>query len=605
MRCCPCCGTPWGNWPARTTEALALSPRPIDGQSVSPPPGGAPASEPDTPSIPPRFAPNFLALGCAAALIVLVVAAVLVVLSFVNSFGDCGQQEVGRFSQVQVVTLDADQPMVEQDVAIAMDEATLPVDLAAGAASLSVEFEYAVDQKGSASGVGATAMPGSGEAAAAEFEVLFVRQETNRIDARVGFPPASGDKGVFRAELPLDCSGGQACARDYRVLIAWATPREGVSVSASWSVQAVVFYANSYSRCGPPQSAAVTLDAGRPNTISAGQIVRAGLASQQEDNVIVARHVTVEASAMLGERPDLGYARLSVRKANAERPAWRMWVRVMTDDGALLVDAPLGDPYTAQVDHTVEFPILADCESVASCSRGYWIIIQSFSSAPPFEGEQEAADFGELAWSLDAAVQSRTAGEQPLQLAISLDESPPDELSTRGAGPKDVVLAEPNSPRSVEIAISLEGPPPALPSDLDPLARSFVIVHAEGHGTGVRMSVTGDGAGPLTGHANGDGRWNLIAHPFDACPNAGPCHVALNLVADFAGEREYGPRGTSAFVTWRVTLIGAPEDAVTTFGEVIDLSAPGPAGLPVLAILLVLGAIAIAARYRIGPKKDH
>jgi hypothetical protein len=512
---------------------------------------------------------------------------------FANSFGDCGPPESRASSTSEMITLDAEHPFVEQRVAVHINADALPADLNPDAATL--EASWSVTPSATEpSGL----VPSAPDPVASELQVTFVREDTGLAEPRIGIPETTpeGQRTEFNApRIGLDCARGQACDRAYRVILSWAHPQDGRSLSIGWSISGIVSYeTRHYDRCGPPRLADVSLEAEPPVVGDANRYAHTELTPSNEQGIVVARHVNVRSDpgGVRSEPPSAtAWARVNVQKAVAEDLAWRTWLRIVADDGTIVADGPLGEAYGSTVDAIVDFPILDNCGQRATCERGYWLVFQSFASAPPFASESPG-NLGEFAWSMEASATS-VGGQSPPAVSLSLDDGPAGEPpSEREIGPISMTLAEIETSHSVEVTFTLARPPTAA-DGLDPLAASVAIIHAEGHGVGVLMRVEGEGAGPLRGHANGDGRWNLIAHPFDGCQEEGPCEVAISLVAEYTGPQDYGSQEEGAEVEWSISLIGAPPDTGSVIGDVIV--APRPFGPPILLGGLIIVALVLAS----------
>jgi hypothetical protein len=528
-----------------------------------------------------------LALG-----LVVVVGVVISIWAFYNSFGDCGPPDRRASSAPETVTLSAEQPFVEQRVDVSINAAALPADLSADAAAL--EARWSLTSGGPVPGP-----PGpEPDPVSSALQVTFVREDTGMVEPRIGIPETTAEgQGEFNTpRVGLNCEPGLACQRSYRVILSLARPEPGASMLIGWSISGTVDYTGRhYDRCGPPEAAEVTVNAGPAVVGGASGLARAELAPASEMGTVVVRHVTVSRGATDASGADQrssAWSRVNVHKAVAQGgEAWRTWLRVVGDDGTLLADGPLGEAYAANVDTSVDFPVLAGCERQASCERGYWLIFQSFASAPPFAGEGPT-NLGQFAWSVEASATS-AEGEPAGGLSLSVDDpSAGESPSVLDIGPISVTLDETEIPHAVDVAFTLDRPP--VDGGLDPLAAAVAIIHAEGHGVGVGMRVEGDGAGPLRGSANGDGRWNLIAHPFDACETAGPCQATIRLVAEYAGPQEYGSQEEGAQVDWRISLLGAPPGMGFAIGDVV-VGPPPASGPPVLTSVVAIAVLAVVA----------
>jgi hypothetical protein len=330
---------------------------------------------------------------------------------------------------------------------------------------------------------------------------------------------------------------------------------------------------------------------------------RAEAAARSEHGIILVRHVMIRSETgngtQVGASPAVAWARLNVRKAAAEREqAWRMWVRIVDDHGTLLADGPLDEAYSTIQDASLDFPIRSGCGGAGTCERGFWLIFQSFAPAPPLE----PPDLGKFAWTIETTFDSPPPLVPPSTLAISIDKVLDDlAMPSLTTGPIPVSLERTDMPRTVEVAFATDARP-AQQEGLDPLDAAVAIVHvdAHAHGPGVQTHVEGDGAGPLRGYANGDGRVNLIAHPFDECDADGPCRGVIRLVAESGADWDTVVNARVQ-VTWSVTLLNAPVGARLTAGAPIDgprqgQSQPlGGLGVPILAIGLAALTLLVAA----------
>jgi hypothetical protein len=539
-----------------------------------------------------------------------VVAAVVTIgyLLLIANFGDCAPPERKSSSLPQMIRLDVEHPIAEQRAAVDINAEALPTDLPPDAVTIGLEPEWTVIAPGAPSG------PGTGSDATneqlgigSELQVMFVREDLNQVGARIGVPETNPEAHglIHFPRITLDCDRGQACHRAYRVVFVWPHPRQGMAVSVTWSVSATAAYAKAYATCGPPENARVALEAQPPVLGGVDRMRHAEAAARSEHGTIVARHITIRSETDSGtpgaSLPAVAWARLNVREPAAEPDqAWSMWVRILDDHGALLADGPLGQAYSPIQDFTIDFPVPADCGGADSCERGFWLIFQSFATAPPLEPPLEPPDLGEFAWSIETTYETPPPLEPPSALVISIDKVPED-LAARSLMTSliPVSLEQTDIPRSVEVAVAIDARPPHQ-EGLDPLAAALAIVHVDAHGPEVQTHVDGDGAGPLRGYANGDGRINLIAHPFDGCAADGPCRGVIRLVAVSGSGHPTGAYAR-AQLTWSLTLLNAPAGTRFTVGAPIDGPSQGGnqplggLGVPILAIGLTALTLLVAA----------
>jgi hypothetical protein len=541
--------------------------------------------------------------GLALGLVVVAVVMIGYVL-LINNFGDCEPPERKSYSLPQTIRLDVDHPIAEQRVVVDINAEALPTDLPPDAATIGLEPGWTViaPNAPSATSTGSDATTEQ-QGIGSELQVMFVRDDLDLVAARIGVPETNPEAhGLLHSpRITLDCDRGQVCRRAYRVVFVWAHPREGMTASATWSVSATVEYAKAYATCGPPQLARVALEAQPPFAGDVDRMRHAEAAARSEHGIILVRHVMIRSETgngtQVGASPSVAWARLNVRKAAAEREqAWRMWVRIVDDHGSLLADGPLDEAYSTIQDASIDFPIRSGCGGAGACERGFWLIFQSFAPAPPLK----PPDLGKFVWTIETTFDSPPPLEPPSALAISIDKVPDDlAMPSLTTGPIPVSLEQTDTPRSVEVAFATDARP-ARQEGLDPLAAAVAIVHIDAHGPGVQTYVEGDGAGPLRGYANGDGRINLIAHPFDECDADGPCRGVIRLVAESGGERDTVVNA-HAQVTWSVTLLNAPAGARLSVGAPVDgprqgQSQPlGGLGVPILAIGLAALTLLVAA----------
>jgi len=516
-----------------------------------------------------------VALGLGALLVVGYLAFLILVMS---SFGDCGPAEVGASVTADSVLLDGDHPYVEQHVTVRINAEAMPADLE-DRPTLSVTLTEPPPPIGSRSSI----------------QVIFVPDDTGAIESRTGTPePLAG--GRFDAsKVTLDCVVGSACERTYRIILSRAEADGDAAVQVGWTTSAGIEYVRShYSRCGPPDDAHVEVEGERPLRGDNSQFAHGVIGPMRENGAMVVRRVSVVGDGG-NAAPVLTWGRLTADAAEPTGEAWRAWARVIDEEGKVVADGALTEAYGGERAATIDFPIRAGCMSTRDCEATYWVALQSFPSAPEF-GSAEPSNIGELEWHLETTSLARP-GEAAGDLAIQLDGDPVavpgDIVSVGGIGMR---LDETDTRHTVDVAFSVRLPPAPV-DGFDPLDGTVAIIAARGSGVGVVMTVEGDGAGSIRGHANGDGRWNLISHPFDECEPDVPCQGTVRLVAEYAGPQQYGPQEEGATVDWVVTLVGAPEGTVGVPGAVnveerslSDFVPPWPIAVLLSTVILALVA---------------
>ena len=348
-------------------------------------------------------------------------------------------------------------------------------------------------------------------------------------------------------------------------------------MSPSWSVVVDLAYTGIDTYCGMPDHGEATVEAIDPVSVPAARSAFAmPVAHEEAPAAFVAHHITVTSD---GPTPDAASLRLRIVQAPREEasdPFWRPWVRVV-EDGSTTPSASTfvgGNPYGSGPDGaTLDAPVLAGCPQGDACRRGYWILFENIPAAPEWATvlEPRPSTLGRMSWSLAAAATYETAGETAPGLTVTVDDLA-DGLPEDGpleAAAQDVVL---KAPTAIDAVFTVPGRPE--PRDgLDPLAASLVIVHVKGHGLALVTRLEGDGAELGEGYFNGDGMTNLVAHPFDRCPAAGPCTVTLRLIGTTLPERSES-KGLSGNLSWSVSVLGAPAGTSVTFGDPYEVPAP-------------------------------
>ena len=289
----------------------------------------------------------------------------------------------------------------------------------------------------------------------------------------------------------------------------------------------------------------------------------------------------------------------------AVEPArWLPWIRVTDDAGRLLVDGPLGRPWSPQEETLIEVPALTRCVEGSACSDGLWVVVQAIpSDVPPFEPRWTPLEPApRFTWAATVSTIG-AADATPPALQIAIDATAPDP----GAIPA-VEVVGPTVPladgvtRTVEARIHVPAQA-ADATDTDWRRGAFAVASWYGHGNTVAASLRGPGASAMGGGARGGGAANLVAHPFDGCPRSGPCDVTVELVSLYTVDPHSSVGGDPKSV-WYVSLLGVPADSTVTFGEPVDRreDGGGPAGgIPALAVLAaaaVLVGILVARRRR-------
>ena len=513
---------------------------------------------------------------------------------------DCGAtQEIRSYPNAapERIVLDAAHPVAEQDVAVHLDAAALPTDASFDARL----YVLAAD----ASEAGPTAGPSapSTEPPHRAFAVTIVDEGTGAV-VPASAPWEESIVGVGRplASIPISCSAGGACDRTYRVR--FAIP-EGVggAVPVTWTLLTRVTYEGVQAPCGMPSDARTELETKPPTRLSSDHVATAAPVGRDEGGGPVAiRHLTVNAD----HAPMDASLRLSIARPgfeSEEDPAWRQWVRVIEDDGSTpLADALVGAaPYTgiAIQGGTLDVPILADCAQAGPCDRAYWLLFQNFAAAPRpavWGPDTPPPSLGKMTWTASASA-TYAEGVDAGRLGLAIDDDRPAAVgpSTVSASAQDVNVSGAASPTAVDITFDVPDRPPGRPGP-DAFATSFAVVHVQASGRSLQTRLEGDGAGPLTGYANGDGTVNLVAHPLDPCPASGACSAVVTLVAGGTLPWSGSERG-SGTVDLSVDLIGAPAGSKLVVGQPYLLpTTAAPSGPPIaqLIVLVVVGLSPIA-----------
>jgi hypothetical protein len=411
-------------------------------------------------------------------------------------------------------------------------------------------------------------------------DVTIIRDDTDEIvpATRPWTGPSARFNAYALASVALDCPMGEACDRTYRVRFAAPSLQDGESVSPSWSIVVDLTYTGIDTYCGTPDHGAATVEASDPVSVPAHRSAFAAPVDHEEaPAAFVARHVTVTAD---GATPDAASLRLRVVQAprvDASDPFWRPWVRVL-EDGSTTPSASTfvgGNPYDGPSADgaTLDIPVLGGCPEGDACRRGYWILFENIAAAPGWADalDPRPSTLGQMSWSVAATSTFERAGESAPGLTVTMDELA-DGLRADGpleAAADDVVL---KAPTAIDAVFTVPGRPEPR-NGLDPMAAAVVVVHVKGTGTALVTRLDGAGAEPGEGYFNGDGTTNLVAHPFDRCPAAGPCTVTLRLIGTSHVEKS-GSKGTSGKLSWSVSVLGAPAGTTVTFGDPYEIPAP-------------------------------
>ena len=516
-----------------------------------------------------------------------------------NSFRECNASPwiQGVASTMSTVTLDAAHPVAEQTVTVQIPALALPEDVIADAILLKVEPEVIAPASPSPSSGSTTPRPsGSADPGADLVDVAFIGLDPGTTAGRI-VPaidePVLAESPSARTAL-LDCPPGVACERMYRVIVSLAEAPGARAVELRWQ-PSVLIQASSFGGCPDTVPSRPSVEATTP-TAAGVQLASAHLAPMAASGTVIANHLRLETQAA----GDAAWVRLEV---DTEPAGWLPWVRVTDDAGRMLVDGPLGRPWTPQERSLIEVPAFTRCTEGAACSDGLWVVVQAIpSDVPPFEPRwTPLAPPARFNWAASVSTMGR-AGATPPVPRIAIDATAPDP----GATPA-VVIAAPTVPladgvtRSVEASIHVPAQA-AEATDPDWRLGAFAVASWYGHGIRVAAWVEGAGASSIRGGASGDGTANLVAHPFDECPPSSPCDVTLHLVSRFSADPRSSVGGEPKSV-WSLSLLGVPANSTVTFGDPVDEREEGsvPGNLiPGLAVLAVgvLVVILLARRSR-------
>jgi len=568
-------------------------------------PAGSSQSE-DRPARVPR-----IRWGCLAFAVFLLVsgAAVVYGLLLAMSFRECNPSRVleGTSDEATAV-LDRAHPVVEQRVTLHIPAAGLPDAVRAGAVTLNVDRVLprpATTPRSPAAPSGSA--PASAGAGPPDIRIAFVRADTGEVVSRIS-SPTSASVGSGRAPVatvPLDCSAATDCDVDLRVVISLPTGAVDDAGPLAWSIRATIAWG--FTDCaGPASSARPIVTAGKPTPLS---LTTAELPIRSDSATVLARHVTV--STRLA--PDTAWGHLFIRRSSAP---WLPWLRILADgNGSPLLDAPLGPLYGASGEEIVDFPILADCEPGAPCRRGYWLVIQAMpvSGFGTDLGWSPKPGVGGIDWQLGALALRESGDGSPAPLELAVDREPPDlapapifqtqtirmDIDPQVERFVDVTLHVPADDRSAE--------PTGTP---EPLQAAYVVANVTGFGVAHGYHLEGIGAGPFRGGANGGSAANLIAHPFDACPDVGPCDTVVRMVGVLNPDPHSSMSGIPN-VTWQLDVLGAPPGTTATVGPVqerprTDSTGGRNAWSPLVVVAAVGAALAIGGllvRYHLRSRK--
>jgi hypothetical protein len=541
-------------------------------------------------------------LGCLAkglgGLFLVAIGLILVMyVALVSQGGECLAEPAFHSTDGASSVLDAAHPVVERQSVLRMNAAALPTEPLTEA-TISVVLSPVVQQTPGADS------PGSDSSASSPTVTLtLIRNDTGAIIAHTALPPAW--QGDATDSAPIDCPLGQACERFYHVRLSAPGLPVGASIPVMWTVRTDVRYSAGASKCGPPDHAVVQFSSFPPDLVPSSLVAVAGPIGRDEPGgAVVARHVTVRSSAggaSAAVVPDAAFARLSIVEASQDNsaPSWRPWVRVIADDG----DVPLADERLGRSSvrsgnsGTLEFPVLGGCPTGGSCTRGYWLIFESFVESPPggYSGAS-AVTLGQLSWTVDAvAVYAKTTETLP-SISLSADDLAPglERATTLESEPVSVTLDHPGTPTAIDVTLTVpERPTPK--NGLDPLAASAAVVHVFATGHELAVYLAGDGAAPLQGYFNGNGSVDLVAHPFGHCSSAGPCTALVRLIGTFPLPGPYGSQETTAELMWTLDLLGVPADTTFVVGQPADANANANANASGgYQPWLVVGLLAIA-----------
>jgi hypothetical protein len=525
---------------------------------------------------------------------------------------DCfgyGELESSEYVGGVSAILDAAHPIAEQRITVRLNAAALPAGVAT---KTTLVIGPPATHTQPVPSLGPTQLPTTPPALVPE--VTIIRDETNTVvPTTVSWSSRTAQYAPVFASIPIDCPPAKACVQAYRIRVAMPSLADGEQASVSWDAEAKITWTGATGTCGRPAGASLTIDRADPELVAAETSAFAAPAAIEEDGAsLIGRHVIVTSDGPVPSAASMRISTLQHRtgEPSERNPEWRQWIRVIPDNVTNpAADALVGEePYSMDTlrGGTLDVPILGDCVPREPCRRGYWVVFQNFPAVPPRQGAP-AATVGRFAWTATAMTTYARGGPAPpatLTLRVdTLDNPlPPEPTVTEAAAPVTLVTNKVSTALDVAITVP-ERPQPE--NGIDRLAASAAIVNFVGNGDGLVTEVRGDGAGPIIGHANGDGRANLIAHPFAACPGTGPCTATFQLVGTFHVERT-GSQADTATVSWGVQLLGAPPGTTVTFGRPHELPHPTEpsAGFAILAgLALVLAALVVIRWTRRRPRR--
>ena len=486
----------------------------------------------------------------------------------------------GETSEASV--LDAASPGIEQRITIHVPAAAVPD--ATRAATVALHLDRSLT-----AAVPAASSP-SPAAASSDVSIAFIDEATGEFVHRTA--PASARLGSARrstiATIPLRCAVGQDCDRTFRLVVTRSgqTPASG---ALTWTLRAAVDWG--FTDCaGPPFTARPTVTADAPAPLAADRLMTGELPLRQDGATILARHVTVSTASA----PAAAYGRLFVRRSDSP---WLPWLRIVADEGpAPVVDEPLGGLDGASGSRVVDFPILTGCNPGAPCRSGFWVVVQAIPDTRRGSSVawEPAPGVGSVDWQV-SAVGLRApgaAGEGSVELRVddeAQDVGPRPALATE---PLRIEL-DPAVDRVMEVAIHVPEWPAAAP---DPRRTAFVVANVIGFGVNHGYHLEGSGAGPIRGGGSGGSSGNLVAHPFDDCPPAGPCDATVRMVGILIPDPHSSMSGTPN-VTWQLHLLGVPPGTTATIGPVTDRrreSEPTDGTVPAPVLVLAIAATCLA-----------
>ncbi len=528
---------------------------------------------------------------------------VLIVVAAVQADGACLDPVVDTEASHAMATLDAEHPVVEQEVTLTIGPEALPPDLAIDAARLVVRLGYPTRPELPAAP--APARPGADPPAelapdpfTSEVTVSFIDLASGAAVARIGLPETTINDSYRQdhAAIPLDCLPQQACERTYLVRIALRDPAAADPLPITWTPTVRIDYTGQRPVPCVPPAWATKISAGEPSSVRASARRDASIEPQMENGQIVARHVTIE---MAGARPagsrPVTVGRLSIRGTDWPDSNWRMWVRIIPDAGTVpLLEGLVGRLWERPHDGFMDVPLLTDCPSDGSCGRGYWLIMQSIPAAagaipdgPP--------NIGQFTWRMDV-MSLGSGGVPPGDVSARLDDRAlaPDAFLGAEAASGSVGVGQADRDRIVPFTIQLPGDIADAVSDDQRLA-GHLVIHGTAQAAGAHLGYRF--AGAEIGASNvgrtttqGSTGLTLIGHPLDACTGR-TCEFELRLRLD-TSSGSIGPR---VDIDWSATLVGFPVGSTLIAGEPIDgTSDPVPIDVPRLVTLLTPFAAAAA-----------